>query len=781
MAGNPLIQAANNWFNNTIRNGGQKEAPGSASNNTIAAAATTEQTTTPAAPATPAQQSPQTPKKKDTSGNWRNSPAGVSISLGTATPNQKSEAISQGASPQNVGVYETNLSKGLNSKAGIYDVGINIESSQTVTQTRPLNFITAEQAQKFYDASGGMKLTGTPDARQIIETQTDRAIKQDPIIGNTYTTAQTLFTDPVGRPNLQNNLFEQFEAYDKYDGSGSQRKTAAILTAVEIPSYVVGGGVAGVGTRAVQTGLTKLSATKLGGVAVKAATSPISKNVPISPATVAANSVSGVYLGDTAYRILSQPTAEGKISTAGNIALKEIPAGVFGAVKGYTATAQLVNRLRTVGKTEIPAEKVKVPGIPLGNFNSEQLAKSFEKNILSPRPFKFARATNDVGKDTASTVSAKLNKLDDRFELYHVTPTGQYFGRKFTVRGSDSEFDILYSAPKAIEHFFYGSTNDVKVTPSFFIRDFQPAESPAILNLKSRGVKPIDWKKAADSVGRSVNEVKANPTLRKTAFDNFVISEETRNPGFAYMPMIKKEYEAGIPKGTTFKRSAKRYYTKVQNTRVPIYEFEPIGYTAPKTNPRPTGSRFRTPSSGKSGNSKNYVPAASPVSFYSGARSPAKAYNYNSAGIPASLYTGSQESSKTSAVTYDTPVSVVKTADFGVSPSVGKLYNSITQQKATPQKFSISPSEYLSRSSNQLIKRQKKTADERKKTEKLYSAVRTGRIDHLSIKDPLEFYGTGKSITNRIRPDRVLNKQALYFVDNAITTRRPTGRRKVKP
>lgn len=780
---NPIVQNLSNWFNTTIQNKSKTpSAPGNASNNTIAAAETTTQQTTPAPSSTTSTTTTTTTtKKKDnsSSSNWRNSSAGVAISLGTATVEEKAEAYNQGASAQNVGLQKTNVAKGLDSKAGLYDVGFNIESSQTVTQTRPTNYVSIQQQQDFYDASGGLKLEGGMDARQTMDAQVDKAIKGDPIVGNIYSTAQTLLTDPVGRPNLTNNLFEQFEAYDKYDGSGDQRKTAAALAAIEIPSYIVGGGAAGVGTRVVQQGLTKLSSTKIGGAVVKAATTPISKNAPISPAALTANSISGIYLGDTAVRILSQPTAEEKISTAGNILLKEIPAGAFGAIGGYKATAKFVNGLNTFGKTEIPAEKIKAPGIPLGNFNEAQLKNSFEKNILSPQPYKFARADNDIGKDTASTVSAKLNNLDDAVELYHVTAGGQNFGKKFTVRDSESEFGGLFAAPKAVEHFFYGSTDDIKVTPSFFIREFSPAESPAILNIKSRGVKPVDWQKASDSVGRSVRQVKRDPELRKTAVDNFLISSESKNPGFAYMPMIKKEYEAVIPQGTEFKRLPIRYFTRIKNTRVPIYEYERVGFTPTSTNTRNTRGGSSSSSYGRT-SSRNYVPAGSPVSLYSGSRSSTRTtsrdYNLNSR-LNESLNKFNSPALTPASFTFSFNNAVLGSTEGTTAKKTG-LYNNITQQKATPQKINPLKSNPLFRQSNPIIKRQKKAADERKETEKIYSAVRTGRIDHLSIKDPLEFYGTGKSITDRTRPDRVLRKQALYFVDNAISTKRPTGRRK---
>lgn len=871
MAVNSSVIGASNWFNNTIRNSGQKEAPGSASNNTIAAAATTTQQT-PATPArtTPSRSNTQTGKKKDD--DRRSQSAGASALQESINSGKSTSTKSTGNTPTqptvkpNISgvvtetqtgaiksIEQTNVAKGLTSKAGLYDVGINIEASQIVTPTRSTNYVSPQQAQDFFDATGGLKLSGGQDARQIIETQTDKAIKSDPIIGNIYSTVQTVFTDPVGRPNLTNNIFEQFDAYDRYDGSGDQRKTAAVLAAVEIPSYIIGGGAAGVGTKVVQNTLTKLGTSKIGAEVVRAASSPILANefieniyVPdvafklynrindlelpfpikkiinkanpldiqistrkiassIAPATspyvLGANALAFGYYADIVNRIRSQQSPEGKISTAANIALKELPFGAFGSVKGYMAANLVGSSIKTRGASYVSPEKIIAPGIPLGNYNEKQLTESFEKNILIPQPFKFAQVTNDIGTNTASSVTARLNSKNEPFtELYHTTGYGEYFGKNIVVRDSDSEYGGIFVAPKAIDYFLRGTDKQI-IKPSFFITNFKLPYNPNIINFRSKGVKSVNWEKVARDSGLSIKEVRdGSPEIQKNAVDKFLKSEAEINPGFAYMPIDKYEYEAVLPQGLKFKRLPIRYYTKINNIRIPIKEYELIDVNKGKKSVTPTGNipsfsaEPRSPSR-KSGfntplyfdtprsSSRNYVSAGSPVSLYSGSTRSSSAGGKSSIrdSFTAQLSEISRDSpQKTTKTAYTTTQtnynSPVKTTTRGNS-----LYSNITANKATPQKITPIDTNYLSRKSNQLIKRQKKPTDERKETEKLYSAVRTGRIDHLSIKDPLEFYGTGKSITNRNRPDRVLNKQALYFVDNAITTRRPTGRRKVKP
>lgn len=712
---NTTIQAAQNWFNKTIKNGGQHDAPGNASNNTIAAAETEATQATQKAREQKKQTStPTTTKRKDDTEGGRLTP-----------PRTGREQ------PENVTPAQTSTPK---------------ESIQVT--------------------GAGNKL-GNAILKEIITKPVDSVVN----------TAETIFVKPDGTPNLKNNIFEQIDAYNAYDNSGTQRKETAIATAVTIPTLLLGGGVAGASTRIGQAALSRAGATKFGAPIVNKLTTPVSQKVQLTPATIAANAApAGFIAADVGY-IASQPTNDAKINAAAEIASYSL-VGSLGAVKGYKLAAAAGNKLKTLGKTEIPAEKVTTAGIPLGNFNEAQLTRSFEKNILSPQPYKFARANTEIGKDTASTLSAKLNKIEDATELYHATANGQYFGKRFTVQDSKSEFGGLFVAPKGISYFLGESVNDIKVTPSLFIRDFRPAESPALLNLKSAGVKPVDWQKAADSVGRSVAEVKTNKALRKEAVDNFLIAAESKSPGHAYMPMIKKEYEAVIPQGVQFKRGKTRYYTKINNTRIPIYEFEPVGFN-PKKAGAPASISTRAGSSsyssGRRTNSREYVSVASP---YSGSLGTKASYSSSKVTNPREYATVPPSSYSVNPSTKTASPSAFTSAVKGTSYNKLRLYNNIAQTKATPQKITPTDTNYLSRQSNQIIKRQKKTADERKETEKLYSAVRTGRIDHLSIKDPLEFYGTGKSITDRKRPDRILRKQLLYFVDNAIQTKRPTGRRK---
>ena len=72
----------------------------------------------------------------------------------------------------------------------------------------------------------------------------------------------------------------------------------------------------------------------------------------------------------------------------------------------------------------------------------------------------------------------------------------------------------------------------------------------------------------------------------------------------------------------------------------------------------------------------------------------------------------------------------------------------------------------------------KKRGDEdkdRRDDRAFFRTIKTQRIDHLGIYDPLEFLGTG-SMTKRSRPELTNYKRTFYEVDGGFQTRKPKGR-----
>lgn len=72
-------------------------------------------------------------------------------------------------------------------------------------------------------------------------------------------------------------------------------------------------------------------------------------------------------------------------------------------------------------------------------------------------------------------------------------------------------------------------------------------------------------------------------------------------------------------------------------------------------------------------------------------------------------------------------------------------------------------------------KRSDEDSDRRKEDKDFFRAIKTQRIDHFGIYDPLEFLGKG-SMTKRSRPELTNFKRTIYEVDGGYQTRKPKGR-----
>lgn len=802
-------------------------------------------------------QTPSSSSSSPKTTNWRNTEAGEAISLGTATDTQKIEALEQGATAQNVGFTNVDAlpdGKYINSSGKLDDTAnllknATVEQTQTAadgsTITYQTSFDTLSEEQKAqYDTEAyadavsreniekqttkteinpsislGIPLDGssrqyrnalqneialgktiTPGLRELAEEEQKQAHRENLIYGNFYTFWETVLKNPDGSWNLggpmQDNLFEQLAEWDAYDGSGEYRKAKSIAAAVELPTYLIGGGLAGGAAKAAQIGITKFGATKVGGKIVDVATRPILKPASITnpklnavleitttPTALAVNTGTVAYGVDVGSRIAAQPTTEKRLEQAAAIALKEIPFGAAGAIKGFTATEKIADKLSTIGKTEIPYKEIVAPGIPLGDYKPAQLQKSFEQNRLIPEPYKIARSENP--RNYRGSVSLNPDRTDF-IEAFHATGSGQYFGKRVTVAEGSSEVSGLWTAPKAVEHFL-GDLDNTSPRFAILAREFGRTPQSKILDIRAEPkIKFLDWDKAAREAGYSRGQVMRNPELRKEVGDAYI--EKYTEFGEAISPSLKNEYEAVFKPGTELKRLRRKYYTRAPSGKViPIDEYkvankpnalsrlEAKQEKAIKTTDKDydTATFKALSSSSKSSPNRPQLPA---FSAYRPARVEAvKIPSYTkmsgnssiktqlpasfSSSIPSESRAASPLSSRLSSTG---PSSVKKGASSAISNKTGK-------SSATPYSYSgykpgiAYPGDI------------RKKKEPRAKEPEYYTAARVGRIDRLSIVDPAEMIGRG-SLTDRSRPDRVFSREVLYITDGQIGTKKPKGR-----
>ena len=162
------------------------------------------------------EQSKKNQNQSDT--NWRNSAAGVDISLGKATTDQKLEAIEQGATPENVGltIKENKIPGG--------------STTRTDPVTDYIDVTTGKVKQPIISEAVGSAISGTAD--YIRETGEDVKL-----------TGKIVFTDPATGKISNKPLIENVQDWNDAGVSYEEQAKAALSTAGVIASpFVIGTG-----------------------------------------------------------------------------------------------------------------------------------------------------------------------------------------------------------------------------------------------------------------------------------------------------------------------------------------------------------------------------------------------------------------------------------------------------------------------------------------------------------------------------------------------------------
>lgn len=636
----------------------------------------------------------------------------------------------------------------------------------------------------------------TIDPKQESVTFTE-LMRTDPIIGNSFTYAQTsLFTAEgalsplplVGDDTQIKQAYqERFAGYERLEGGNTGRieqfAEGTLDIATTAGSIAFGAGV-GSGVKGVSLSLGKLSTTKAAPVVTKLTSPTINAGASTtgqlitkisSPINIGANAAGAYLTVDTVKGIVNSfaiSPSKG-FRDLGRTAIA-LPLGVVGAGIGFKTTSKVAGEIKTKGLQYISPEKYTVEGIPLSNvLDADKLTVSFEKNIFYPKPQKFAETTK-MQQDVSS--SARLPDHPGQTtiaekQIYHAT--NRPFGKTFEVAESQSEIkNLMYGAPKA-ETYFTRIQGETQAKPGILF-DIQPSSGGEILNIKGTAVKKIDYDIAARDLGIPRDKLRNNPDLQYKAADYYVAKYGKQ--GEFYIPAIKAEYEAGPKAGTKYRRLPSRFYTTVNDVKVKISEYEPVlGDT-----------KATVPASGKSGyrrysyNEYNSRSQKIPVSY--------------SQGISSKLNSAIKGSESSASKTRSSRLSVRSyVSSLGSSASaLSSGAKSSSKSAAGSQTRSISSIVYGGKSSSSGISsyryggsksesykniRLKKKLDGKGIDIDYYKAAQRGRIDHLSLVDPLEFLGRG-SLTNRKKADLTLYKEPIYLVDNDISMKKPKGRHK---
>lgn len=616
-----------------------------------------------------------------------------------------------------------------------------------------------------------------------------------PVIGDYAISLETALYDPKTgdfSPNIQINPiykaykdkvrikdWEEVEGSEKFE----QRKQAGytVLTDIGVAVGTLGVGAAvGAGVKGLSVGLSKVQqSSKIGNTVVSLATNPVIKvsensgkfaqaiSKASSPANIGLNSVTAysvVDLGKTVASDYIESTAKGTTTLVKSVA--SLPLAIAGGGLGYKTASKIEGEIKTKGLTYLPTEKYTVEGIPLSNkLNQDNLQVSFEKNIFYPKPDKIAE-TDKVVQDVSS--SAKLPAHPNQetvadFQIYHAT--NKPFGKEFEVAESQSEIkNLMYGAPKA-ETYFTRISAETEVMPGLFF-DLHPSSGGEILNIKGTAVKKIDYKVAARDLNIPEEKLMQSRNLQYKAADYYV-SKYGKNGEF-YIPAIKAEYEAGPKAGTKYRRLPSRFYTDVHGVKVKISEYEPVLTDSPSL-----------PKTQSQKSIKNYYSSEYSVGYYPGFYSKlnSSVRSRRNRIYESSVFSENGGYSASSTRSSSSRHSGISNTGSSISAKTSALSSIIYGGKSSRTGVS-SVLNNGARLTNPIRTSKKKKEDKKGYDKDYYKAAKRGRIDHLSLVDPLEFLGRG-SLTNRNRADVTMYKKTIYLVDNEVSIVKPKGRIRV--
>lgn len=222
--------------------------------------------------------------------------------------------------------------------------------------------------------------------------------------------------------------------------------------------------------------------------------------------------------------------------------------------------------IRTRGSSYLPIESIGYEpkyGFPMSYRQSaSSLYRSFSESTLYPRPSRMSLSERVpyVPRSARLPMESPLTKA--MWTGWEKTPKTR--SGLFELGKGSSEIPGMYGAPVAESYF----TKAGGQMPGLIGADFSLLKRPSLVRTTVSGF---------EAVPRSV---------RSGGFESITrwISGEG-TAGRAYMPLLKPEYEAVLPKGNILRITGSRYYTKVGGiggsrwfgTRIPIIEMETTG------------------------------------------------------------------------------------------------------------------------------------------------------------------------------------------------------------
>lgn len=275
----------------------------------------------------------------------------------------------------------------------------------------------------------------------------------------------------------------------------------------------------------------------------------------------------------------AMPTKKAKAGFLGEEAVR-FGTMTFGISSGMRHFTQVSGLWRTRGTRFVPPEDVIDPKVLTGEqtFPISKASKQLHIKLFKESPYQLDIIEKYTGSryqpgtwERISRAQYPLKKIIPSLGVWHASDST--FTKVMKTMPGKRELSGLFTAP-SLSAYFLRLRSTSEMLYSF---DLFPKGLPTALYLYPESVKPLSG---------SISQM-----------NKFLI--ETAPKGSVYAPGIKAEIEAIAPPGGEWKLKGRRYYTKFEGVRVPIFEFEPVLGEGVKTNMSKVGRMFKIASSYK--------------------------------------------------------------------------------------------------------------------------------------------------------------------------------------
>jgi hypothetical protein len=262
----------------------------------------------------------------------------------------------------------------------------------------------------------------------------------------------------------------------------------------------------------------------------------------------------GVSTGLYGYGKIKEVSLEPDYTKKGNIiggALVDTSAIGYGFAGGIKGGQKFSGYLSSIGRNEIPLVKLTKPEILSGEERFPTIPKSRQLGA-------FQTGSYGSYKQPVELTGGKQG-------AFHTTQFRFYGKDNIMPKSGTSELEGLYGSPYISPNFAkISGSGDMGIFPKIKAL-FEPSGKPGVALLKPKGFREVEY---------GISKSPVFEGQKPIGKGNFAFFKQPPKQGFADVPLMKTEAEAIFRPGAgSYKFESGKYYTKINDVRVPIDVF----------------------------------------------------------------------------------------------------------------------------------------------------------------------------------------------------------------